>query len=196
MEAIGRLIQQGNPSPGAARVAELAGVSLRTVFRHFEDMDSLYREISLSIRDRVLPAVLRPYRSDTWQGRLDELLERRIALFEAILPYKLAGDLRRHQSPYLEQDHAEHIQMEQASLEPLLPPALLADRRWTNALHMATGFQAWRTLRRDLDLDVPEAKATLKRGVAALLAAADPRPEAAARNTTTPANAGKEGPKA
>ena len=44
--------------------------------------------------------------------------------------------------------------------------------------------------------DVPEAKATLKRGVAALLAAADPRPEAAARNTTTPANAGKEGPKA
>ena len=86
--------------------------------------------------------------------------------------------------------------MEQASLEPLLPPALLADRRWTNALHMATGFQAWRTLRCDLELDVPEAKATLKRGVAALLAAADPRPEAAARNTTKPANAGKEGPKA
>ena len=39
------LIESGDPSPSAARVAKRAGVGLRSVFRHFDDMDSLYAEI-------------------------------------------------------------------------------------------------------------------------------------------------------
>lgn len=34
--------QEGGPIPGAAEVAERAGVSERTVFRHFADLDSLF----------------------------------------------------------------------------------------------------------------------------------------------------------
>jgi len=61
-------------------------------------MDSLYREMAESIHARVLPAFFRPYHSDSWKGRLDELIGRRIELYEVILPFKVSGDLKRFQS--------------------------------------------------------------------------------------------------
>ncbi|KCZ53122.1 TetR/AcrR family transcriptional regulator [Hyphomonas pacifica] len=46
IEAMFALIQEGDISPSAAGVTERSGVGLRTVFRYFEDMDSLYGETS------------------------------------------------------------------------------------------------------------------------------------------------------
>ena len=61
VEAMIELIEAGNPAPSAARVAEEAEVSLRTVFRHFEDMDTLYREIAREMLIRVRPILQRPF---------------------------------------------------------------------------------------------------------------------------------------
>ena len=46
VHAMIELIRAGEMSPAAARVAEKANVGLRTVFRHFEEMETLTREIS------------------------------------------------------------------------------------------------------------------------------------------------------
>ena len=56
--AMFKLIRAGEMNPGAAQVAEAAGVSLRTVFRHFDEMDILYREIAALMEAEVLPIVL------------------------------------------------------------------------------------------------------------------------------------------
>ena len=45
------IIRTGDMSPSADQVAARADVGLRTVFRHFKDMDSLYSEMSLAIED-------------------------------------------------------------------------------------------------------------------------------------------------
>lgn len=51
--------QGGGPIPGAAEVAERAGVSERTVFRHFADLDSLF--IAAASKQRpILLAYLGP----------------------------------------------------------------------------------------------------------------------------------------
>ncbi len=50
VEAMIELVRSGNPEPTAEEVAARAGVAMRTVFRHFADMDSLYREISQKIQ--------------------------------------------------------------------------------------------------------------------------------------------------
>ena len=55
VEAMMELIVEGDLSPSAARVAEEAGIGLRTVFRHFDDMDALYAEITRTITERVMP---------------------------------------------------------------------------------------------------------------------------------------------
>lgn len=169
VEAMLTLVREGNPSPGAARVAELAGVGLRTVFRHFEEMDSLYREMAETIQSHVLPALFRPYSAAGWRERLYELIDRRVEVYEFIMPFKISGELRRFQSPYIARDSEQHLEMEKASLEAVLPREIVDDTSLLSALLTLSGFQAWRVLRSDLKLDVAEARSAMLRGIDAML---------------------------
>ncbi|HXM89352.1 MAG TPA: TetR family transcriptional regulator [Candidatus Acidoferrum sp.] len=74
------LVRAGAISPNAEEVAERAGVGLRTVFRHFDDMDSLYREMAEATRNELQPIVAAPFASRDWQGRLGEIVGRRARL--------------------------------------------------------------------------------------------------------------------
>ena len=55
VDALLKLVQSGEMNPSAAMVAETARVSLRTVFRHFEEMESLYLEMGRVCEARFLP---------------------------------------------------------------------------------------------------------------------------------------------
>ncbi|WP_158595822.1 hypothetical protein [Oleomonas cavernae] len=60
VEAMLALVRAGDVAPGAEAVAAKAGVGLRTVFRLFEDMDSLYREIHSILYAELAPLVATP----------------------------------------------------------------------------------------------------------------------------------------
>ena len=49
------LVRAGVIAPTAEEVAARANVGLRTVFRRFKDMESLYVEMSLAISHKVAP---------------------------------------------------------------------------------------------------------------------------------------------
>ena len=51
------LVREGRIAPTAEEVAQRASVGLRTVFRRFKDMESLYAEMSVAIGERVAPIV-------------------------------------------------------------------------------------------------------------------------------------------
>src|SRR5690349_9919551 len=70
------LVRAGAISPVAEEVADRAGVGLRTVFRHFDDMDSLYREMAETMRNELQPIVAAPLSSRDWKGRLAEIVDR------------------------------------------------------------------------------------------------------------------------
>ncbi len=164
------LVAAGDVQPSAAKVAETAGVGLRTVFRHFDDMDSLYREMSEAIEASVMPMVLQPLAASTWQGRVRELAERRTRVFEAILPYRISASLKRFQSSFLMQDYRRMLRLERSSIDAVLPPEVLANRVDANVLHVTLNFQCWRLLRHDQELNVEEARAVFIRLVDAALA--------------------------
>ena len=117
VHAMLRLIKGGDMSPSAARVAEMAGVSLRSVFRHFEDMEQLYHHMTAIVQDRLHPLVTAPLTARGWKAQLLELAERRMAVYDEIMPYKVAGSLRRFQSKFLADDYRRHLKMERATLE-------------------------------------------------------------------------------
>ena len=50
IEAMFDLVRQGQLDPSAAQIAEAANVSLRTVFRHFEEVDGLYQEMNRRVK--------------------------------------------------------------------------------------------------------------------------------------------------
>ncbi len=158
VDAMIELVRSGEMSPSAAQVAERAGVGLRTVFRHFDEMEVLYREMAEVIRSRIMPEVVKPYSGSTWRDRLDELVSRRVALYDEIMPLKVAGSVLRFRSPFLMEDYHEHLRMERKTLRQVLPDFILEDGDLFRALEMLTSFQAWRRLRQDQGLSANDAK--------------------------------------
>lgn len=169
VDAMIELVRSGEMSPSAAQVAERAGVGLRTVFRHFDEMEILYREMAEVIRARIMPEVVKPYSGNTWRERLGELINRRIALYDEIMPLKVAGSVLRFRSPFLMEDYHEHLRMERKTLRQVLPEDILDDGDLFRGLEMLTSFQAWRRLRQDQGLGLAEASRVLRRMVDALL---------------------------
>lgn len=159
------LVERGDVTPSAARVADHAGVGLRTVFRHFDDMDSLYREMSETIEVRVMPIVTQGFVADDWRGRLRELAVRRAQVFEAILPFRISANLKRYQSAFLMADYVRLLKMERMLVDALLPDAVRADTIGVEALHVGLSFQSWRLLRHDQQLPAADATAVLRRMV-------------------------------
>ena len=172
VEAMMGLIEGGDLSPSAARVAEEAGVGLRTVFRHFDDMDALYREISKIVGERIWPVISEAYRGDDWRIKLRDLTRRRARVFEMMLPFRLAANIKRYQSPFLMAEYGRVITVERELVLRLLPDAVAADRIASEALCAALSFQTWRAMRHDQGLPAEEAGTVMAHMVDALLAVA------------------------
>ncbi len=151
------LVSEGDFAPSAARVAQAAGVGLRSVFRHFDDMDSLYREMSEHIEAQVMPIMLRPMKTKQWQDNVRELADRRAIVFDAILPFRISANIKRFQSPFLMQDYQRMLRLERSSLEAVLPEEVLANPLHVDLLNVPLSFQTWRLLRHDRGLEAPAA---------------------------------------
>ncbi len=95
VDALLSLVEDGHASPSAELVAERAGVGLRSVFRHFSDMDNLYREITLILAARLEEVARRPFKAADWQGKLLEMVERRADAYERMAPFLAAAKQRR-----------------------------------------------------------------------------------------------------
>jgi AcrR family transcriptional regulator len=157
------LVGNGDVNPSAARVAEQAEVGLRSVFRHFDDMDALYREMGEVIEARVAPIIAKPPVGATWKLRLFDIAERRAKVFETILPYRISANLKRFQSPYLMQDYRRMLALETAAVEAQLPESVAQDAAVAGGLGVILSFQTWRLLRHDQQLPVAEAQAVVRR---------------------------------
>ena len=84
-------------APSAERVAARAHVGLRTVFRHFNDMEGLYREMASAIENELAVPLAAMLAGADWRGRLIGLIGKRAALYEKIAPFKRAADAHRQQ---------------------------------------------------------------------------------------------------
>jgi AcrR family transcriptional regulator len=170
VRAMIELVRAGEMQPAAARVAEKANVGLRTVFRHFEEMETLNREISAMIDQEILPIVEKPFAGKTWREQVDDLMQRRADIYERIMPLKIAGSLQRFRSPFLMKDYNRFLRMEREGLKRVLPPKIVNDAVLFSGIEMATGFEAWRRLRQDQGLPVAEALKVARFAVDRMLA--------------------------
>ncbi|MFO1241390.1 MAG: TetR/AcrR family transcriptional regulator [Sphingomonadaceae bacterium] len=163
VSAMLELVGNGDVSPSAARVAEVAGVGLRSVFRHFDDMDALYREMCDAIEAKVIPIIMEVPGGDTWKERMLYTADKRARVFEAILPYRISANLKRFQSEFLMQDYKRMLRLESESLYAQLPPSVREDTLGARAINVILSFQTWRLLRHDQELSVADACAVVRR---------------------------------
>lgn len=169
VQAMLELVREGSVSPSAELVAARADVGLRTVFRHFSDLDSLYSEMSAVITTELMALVHTPFKGESWRERVLELVERRGWAYEKIAPFKRASEVHRHQSPALAVDNAKMVQISRDILRAQLPPELAKDRVRFEAMDLLLSFDAWHRLRRDQDLSPKRATEVLQGVLAGLL---------------------------
>ncbi|MDE1174824.1 MAG: TetR/AcrR family transcriptional regulator [Parvibaculaceae bacterium] len=173
IEAMIRLVRAGMVEPNAEAVAGEAGVGLRTVFRLFRDMDSLFAEISGFIMDEIRPLIETPLPDGPWLEQLDRQIGRRGRLYDRIMPFKTAAEAGRHRSPFLQADHELMNGKLRAALKGILPRDAIGDKILLEALDATLSFETWRRLRQDQKLSSVRATATMKR-MAHALAASEP----------------------
>lgn len=173
VKAFMELIESGDPSPSAARVAKRAGVGLRSVFRHFDDMDSLYAEIDSILRAQWTPVMIEPYQSSDWREQLIELVVRRAKVNEAIYTHRIMTSLVRFRSELLMSNYKRLLKFEKDSLNRILPKSVQKDKQRSHAILLATSFDSWRLFRQDEGLSNKRAIATMSQMVSDLTAQID-----------------------
>jgi AcrR family transcriptional regulator len=171
--ALIELVGKGILEPTAQQVAASAGVGIRTVFRRFSDVESLFAQMSARMQAEALPLLVggEPEGDVVRRGR--ELVGRRVVFFERIAPYKRAATLRRSRSAYLRSRHAELVRLLRTDLLRWLPELRRAPTALVDALELVTSFEAWDRLRTEQRLGRERAHAAVERTVRGLLAELD-----------------------
>ncbi|HEY3700802.1 MAG TPA: TetR/AcrR family transcriptional regulator [Acidimicrobiales bacterium] len=174
VDAMLDLLEEGSLRPGAAEIAARARVSVRTVFRHFEDLEQLFATATAHQAMRIGPLLLSEPPLGSRVDRVEALVRHRADLYERIGPVRRAA--LRHE-PFHQAVHEGLAQARRLLRRDLLGtfgPELEqldgADRATiVAALEAATSFATWDNLRVEQRLSVPQARAALTTIVVALL---------------------------
>ena len=171
IDAVMALVAEGHVNPSAENVAARAEVGLRSVFRHFKDMESLYGEMSLRLARLYQPA-LAPFVSADWRGKLDELTVRRTGTYEQILPFKRAADAHRHESPTIDGSQKALFLVLRERLVQILPAAITGNPLVFEAIDLLLSFECWQRLRIEQQLDPATARQLISNQISLIVAAA------------------------
>lgn len=170
VEAFFELVGEGVLQPTAQQVAERAGVGIRTVFRHFSEMDRLFAEIDAMVREQIEPHLVRRTGEGAVADRAVALVHDRAALFERFAPYMRATRISRLRSEFLRRTFAEFVRRQRAALLEALPELAGAPADLQDAFEVATSFETWDRLRTDQRLSTARTRAAMERTVLALVA--------------------------
>jgi AcrR family transcriptional regulator len=169
-DALYELVGEGHLEPTAEQVAERAGVGIRTVFRLFSDMESLYATMNARLLSEVGPMLREgPPAGTGLHERAAALVHDRANLFEQISPYIRSTILNRRHSPFLEDQSRKIVRQLRERLLAWLPELRDAPADLVEALDQATSFEAWDRLRSDQRLGRARARAAVERTVLALV---------------------------
>jgi AcrR family transcriptional regulator len=162
VEAMLAWVGEGVLEPTAQQVADRAEVGIRSVFRHFADMDALYAEIGALVREKAKPLVSEVPPTGPVRERLREMVRRRARLFEHIAPYRRSADRRVASSPFLARGHRRVARELRAALRSALPDLAAGPAVREEALDLVLSFEAWDRLRTQQRLSAEQTAAVLE----------------------------------
>ncbi|MBE1489844.1 AcrR family transcriptional regulator [Plantactinospora soyae] len=174
VEAHLALIGEGDLRPTGERIAERAGVSLRTLWTNFKDMETLFEASGEQVL-RQQDAAYRPISSTLpLAKRVDAYCRQRARLLQLIAPAARAAQMREPVSAQLHRNRLKHIALVRAEVEQLfadeLEQAGPGRDQLVDALVASSMWPTWSMLRDGLGLGVDQARSVMTRTIAALLA--------------------------
>jgi TetR/AcrR family transcriptional regulator of autoinduction and epiphytic fitness len=168
------LLEQGDLRPTAPRVAEQASVSVRSVFQHFDDLETLHAAVAERLVARVAVLVVPVEPELPLEDRLDRFVRQRALLLEAVTPIRRAAAVH---GPFSVEITAR-LRDGQAFLRdelvrtfgPELDASGTARDDVLDALDASLGWATWEGLRAGLGRDQVAAERVVRRLAEAALA--------------------------
>jgi TetR/AcrR family transcriptional regulator, regulator of autoinduction and epiphytic fitness len=167
------LLTDGDPRPTARGIAERAGVSVRSIFQHFDDMEALRADVVSLQGERIRPMIDDVDPDGPLPRRIASLVAQRRALYEFVAPVRRSmagversgaidrglGALHRQ----LRDQVATQFATELATTSPEEATTVL------DAIDVICSFEAWDQLRSTQGLPPEDAAAALTLAVGRLL---------------------------
>jgi AcrR family transcriptional regulator len=155
------LIATGDLTPSAEAIAAEAGVGMRSVFRYFDDMESMLHEIIVSFEAQVHPLTELPFEGQDLKSRLLELIDQRIVFYEKTMSFKIAAALKRHRSVKLVECYRRDMVLMQTWLKRAVGDEIDVGSDQFEALDAVLSFEMWRRLRKEQEKTVTQGQQIL-----------------------------------
>ena len=176
VDALLEFYAEGEVHPGGARIAERAGISERSLFRHFDDLEELAAAAIERHAARVAPLFAAPPAGADRSERIALLVDQRLRLHDGVMAVARAGAYVAARSPtvaaaldgrrrYLRRQALEHLAPDLDGLEGSTRVEV------EHAVDAATSLEAVEYLRGITGLSPAAAGATMARLLGAVLAA-------------------------
>lgn len=155
VEAMLELYRDGNFAPSSDEIAARAGLSPRSVFRYFDDIDDLARAAIDRQLARVLPLSPIDVAADApLTDRIAALVEQRARVFEAIGNIGRVSRMRAPFQPLVDAELTQSRAFFRSQIKRLVAPELgaMTSARAANVLAAADvlcSFEAYQLLRHD-----------------------------------------------
>ena len=141
------LMEEGNLIPTAQQISDRSGVNIRSFFRHFEDMETLFATIDECTRDSTEALVLGGDRDGTLEERILHAVEQHAAGYEQRRNMILSTAAQLWRSPILRKNYARYQRGLRKDLDDWLPELKLLTRTEREAVDAAASFEMWHRLR-------------------------------------------------
>jgi TetR/AcrR family transcriptional regulator of autoinduction and epiphytic fitness len=152
-EALIALLEEGDARPTARRIALRAGVSLRSVFHHFDDLESILRAAVKIQEHRHWRHVRAVDRTLPLDDRVARVVRQRDVAFRATAPVRRSAEQFTRTSPTVAAELARGGEWLREQLRVTFAPEI--ERRGAgdgrvllDALEVATSWETWEQLSR------------------------------------------------
>jgi AcrR family transcriptional regulator len=152
IEAALSLQEEGVLVPTAQQISDRAGVLIRSFFRHFEDMETLFKAADDQLRDSYEALFIGGERDGFLEERVNRAVERRSAAFEKLKNIFLGTKAQLWRYEMLRKNYARNQRGLRKDLEAWLPELKGLPEVECESVHAIASFEMWNRLRSEQGL--------------------------------------------
>jgi AcrR family transcriptional regulator len=169
IEAALSLQEEGVLVPTAQQISDRAGVLIRSFFRHFEDMETLFKAADDQLRDSYEALFIGGDRDGFLEERVNRAVERRSAAFEKLKNIFLGTKAQLWRYEMLRKNYARNQRGLRKDLEAWLPELTGLPEVERESIHAIASFEMWNRLRSEQGLSETASISVVKSTLISLL---------------------------
>lgn len=165
------LIRETGAVPTAESVAQKANLSLRTVFRHFENKRAKIQAVNDFLTEELFHRFPTPPPGESPDVEL--LVDQRARRYEHAMPIRKFVECKKHEEPMIREELIRYMERDRLHLaryfEKQLPRDHIESVECLDVIQTITSWNNWVLLRDDLGYSVEKSKKLVVRSLKAFL---------------------------